>query len=57
MHNDIKAWLYDILNAIIEIESFFEDRPKEFIYYQQDIRTKRRWKEISRSLARHLAEY
>ena len=22
MDNDIKAWLYDILNAIMEIESF-----------------------------------
>jgi uncharacterized protein with HEPN domain len=30
MENDIKAWLYDILNAIIEIESFFSEQTKEF---------------------------
>jgi uncharacterized protein with HEPN domain len=41
MDNDLKAWLYDILNAIMEIESFFEDRPKEFLKYQTDLRTKR----------------
>lgn len=41
MDNEIKAWLYDILNAIMEIESFFNDRPKDFINYQNDIRTKR----------------
>lgn len=41
MDNDLKAWLYDILNAIIEIESFFSDRPKEFEKYQSDLRTKR----------------
>jgi len=27
MDNEIKMWLYDILNAITEIESFFTDRP------------------------------
>jgi uncharacterized protein with HEPN domain len=41
MDNDIKAWLYDILNAIIEIESFFNNEPKEFAKYQNDLRTKR----------------
>jgi uncharacterized protein with HEPN domain len=41
MDNDIKAWLYDISNAILEIESFFDDRTKEFEVYQSDIRTKR----------------
>lgn len=41
MDNDIKAWLYDILNAIMEIESFFNDSPKEFAKYQSDLRTKR----------------
>ena len=39
--NDIKAWLYDILNATMEIESFFNDIPKEFATYQSDTRTKR----------------
>ena len=41
MDNEIKAWLYDILNAIMEIESFFDDRTKEFAKYQKDLRTKR----------------
>jgi uncharacterized protein with HEPN domain len=41
MDNDIKAWLFDILSAIMEIESFFIDGPKEFMKYQADIRTKR----------------
>lgn len=41
MDIEIKTWLYDILNAINEIESFFTDRPKDFIIYQNDIRTKR----------------
>ncbi len=39
--NDIEAWLYDILNAISEIESFFNDNTKEFVKYQNDLRTKR----------------
>ncbi|MGI8599348.1 MAG: HepT-like ribonuclease domain-containing protein [Chitinophagaceae bacterium] len=37
----MKSWLYDILNAINEINSFFTDRPKDFAFYQKDIRTKR----------------
>ena len=41
MDNDIKTWLYDILNAIEEIESFFNGFPKEFGKYQNDLRTKR----------------
>ncbi|TAE19268.1 MAG: DUF86 domain-containing protein [Bacteroidetes bacterium] len=41
MDNDIKAWLYDILNAIMEIESFFNDSIKEFAKYQNDLRTRR----------------
>jgi uncharacterized protein with HEPN domain len=41
MDNEIKTWLYDILNAIMEIESFFNDTSKEFVKYQNDIRTKR----------------
>ena len=41
MDHDIKAWLYDILNAIMEIESFFNDSTKEFAKYQVDLRTKR----------------
>lgn len=41
MDIDTKSWLYDILNAINEIESFFSDAPKSFEIYQNDIRTKR----------------
>ena len=41
MDIEIKAWLYDILNAINEIDSFFIDIPKEFISYQNDLRTRR----------------
>jgi uncharacterized protein with HEPN domain len=41
METEVKAWLYDILNAIMEIESFFIDSSKEFSKYQNDIRTKR----------------
>ncbi len=41
MDSDIKTWLYDILQSINEIESYFEDRPKKFDEYLNDIRTKR----------------
>jgi uncharacterized protein with HEPN domain len=41
MDNETKTWLYDILSAITEIESFFADRPKEFARYKADLRTKR----------------
>lgn len=41
MDNEMKAWLYDILNAIQEIDSFFSDSFKSFIAYQNDIKTKR----------------
>jgi len=41
MDNEIKAWLYDILNAINEIESFYIDQKKEFAVYEVDIKTKR----------------
>ncbi|MCF2496599.1 HepT-like ribonuclease domain-containing protein [Dyadobacter chenhuakuii] len=41
MDIEIKSWLYDILNAISEIDSFFADRPMLFANYQADLRTKR----------------
>ena len=41
MDIDIKTCLYDIINAINEVDSFFMDKPKSFIAYQNDIRTKR----------------
>ncbi len=36
-----KPGYYDILNAIVEIDSFFEDQPKVFVAYQKNLRTKR----------------
>ncbi len=41
MDNEIKTWLFDILQSISEIESYFEGRPKMFEDYISDIRTKR----------------
>ncbi len=41
MDIEIKTWLYDILNAINEIDSFFADIPRDFNIYQKDLRTKR----------------
>lgn len=41
MDAEIKTWLFDILHAIVEIESFFTDTPMEFSTYQYDVRTKR----------------
>jgi uncharacterized protein with HEPN domain len=41
MDIEIKTWLYDILNAINEIESFFVDTPGTFEAYKKDLRTRR----------------
>jgi uncharacterized protein with HEPN domain len=41
MGNEVKIWLYDILNAINEIDSFFIDIPKTYAVYQNDLRTRR----------------
>ena len=41
MDNSIKIWLYDILNSINEIESYFVETPKMFEIYQNDLKTKR----------------
>lgn len=41
MDVELKAWLFDILNAIHEIEGFFVGTPKDFQHYQSDLRTKR----------------
>ncbi len=41
MDSEIKTWLYDILQSISEIESYFEGKPKRFEDYSKDIRTKR----------------
>lgn len=41
MNNDIKTWLYDILQSIKEIDSYYETKPKIFKDYISDIKTKR----------------
>ncbi len=41
MENDIKVWLFDILQSIEEIENYFKDKPLRFEYFKQDTRTKR----------------
>lgn len=41
MEIEIRTWLYDISNAIAEIDSFFGDTPKTFATYQKDLRTRR----------------
>lgn len=41
MDINVKAWLYDILNAIHEIESYLIDLPQDFASYQNDLKTKR----------------
>jgi uncharacterized protein with HEPN domain len=41
MDNEIKTWLYDILQSINEIDSYFDNKPKIFDDYVSDIKTKR----------------
>jgi len=41
MEDRINTWLFDILNSIEEIESFFEGKPMNFLEYQKDIKTRR----------------
>ncbi|WP_296143764.1 HepT-like ribonuclease domain-containing protein [uncultured Flavobacterium sp.] len=40
MDNDIKTWLFDILNSINEINIFI-GQPRIFTNYENDLRTKR----------------
>lgn len=41
MDNDVKTWLYDILQSIKEVESYFENKPKIYDEYLSDVKTKR----------------
>ena len=41
MDHEIKTWLFDILQSITEIESYFDNKPKKFENYSKDIKTKR----------------
>ena len=42
MDNDIKSWLFDILQSIDEIDSYYsEGKQKIFEEYIKDVKTKR----------------
>jgi uncharacterized protein with HEPN domain len=41
MDNEIKTWLYDILQSIDEIDCFYENRQKIFAEYLNDLKTRR----------------
>jgi len=41
MDKEIKAWLFDILNSILEIESFVDFEETNFQDYSSDVKTKR----------------
>ena len=41
MDDEIKTWLYDILQSINEIDSYYDDKPRIFKDYITDIKTKR----------------
>ena len=41
MDNEIKTWLYDILQSIEEIQSYFESKPMVFSEFTSDTKTKR----------------
>ncbi len=41
MDIEVRSWLFDILNAINEIDSFFINTTLDFTYYQNDLKTRR----------------
>ncbi len=41
MNSDINTWLYDILQSIKEIDSYYDNRPRIFEEYISDTKTKR----------------
>ncbi len=41
MDNQIKTWLFDILNSITEIQGYFEGEIVSFKHYKNDTKTKR----------------
>jgi uncharacterized protein with HEPN domain len=41
MNDEIKTWLYDIFQAIEEIEGYFAEKPMQFKDYLLDTKTKR----------------
>ncbi len=40
MQIEVKVWLYDVLNAIVEIESYFEEHTT-FEEFKSDLKTKK----------------
>ena len=41
MDEEIKTWLFDILQSINEVESYFSEGTKSFELYKKDTKTKR----------------
>lgn len=41
MDDEIKTWLYDILQSINEIDSYYDSKPKIFDEFVADTKTKR----------------
>jgi len=41
MDSKVRTWLYDILTAIEEIESFITGKKEDFTEYQKDVKTRR----------------
>lgn len=41
MDHKIKVWLFDILQSLQEIESYYENQPRVFEEFISDIKTKR----------------
>jgi uncharacterized protein with HEPN domain len=41
MKHEIKTWLFDILQCIEEVESYFSEKPKRFEDYLTDTKTQR----------------
>lgn len=41
MDNDIKTLLFDILQSINEVESYYANKPRIFEEYVADVKTKR----------------
>ena len=41
MDKDIRTWLFDIIQSINEIDSYYLDKPKVFGDYVSDTKTKK----------------
>lgn len=41
MENELKSHLFDVLNAVNEIDSYFLSGTKDFEYFKKDLKTKR----------------